>query len=97
MKKVNYSPEDIERLQTVADNIRNLMDSHHMSLTDLGYIIGVRKNTLHNYLTLRNPMPLTHLIKIARYFDVPLDYFTTGKKHNEQPLVAEKEEEYHSD
>jgi transcriptional regulator with XRE-family HTH domain len=94
MKKANYSPEDIKKLQIVADTIKSLMESHQMSLSDLGNVIGVKKNTLHNYLTLRNPMPLTHLIKIANYFDVSLDYFTTKQQNDARLLAAENEKEY---
>ena len=98
--KKELSEQDKKLLSVIAANIKWLMQTNDISFRDLADDIDESKSTLHNYLSLRNPISIPIMNKIAERFNKSLDWLTEdrskekGFNSNHCLMVAENEEEY---
>ena len=85
LKKFSLKPEDIGATYINVDNensfastLNKLINENNISQQDLANNIFVEKSTISNYCSGKRFPDLNKLIKIAKYFNVSLDYLITG-------------------
>lgn len=70
----------------IGRNIKELMDSKKISQREMAKIIGVTHPTVSSYLNGKQIIDSQKLAIIARYFNVPFDFFFS-EKHNKLNLL----------
>lgn len=65
-----------ERYEIYKERIRCLREEQHISQEMLALYINVDQKSISDYERGRTRIPVAHLIKIARFFDVSMDYIT---------------------
>lgn len=66
------------------NRIRGLREDHDKSQTEIAKIINVGQRTYADYELGKTRIPVDSLIKLARYYDVDMNYITgvsNNKKH----------------
>ena len=56
--------------------LRDLREDHDLTQSAIGSILGIRQEVYSRYERGFQTIPLEHLIKLADYYDVSLDYLT---------------------
>lgn len=59
--------------------LKQLMKANDLTLAKLSKSTGVPKQTIHNWLTGTEPKNLSHLKKVATYFDLSIDELCYGE------------------
>jgi len=54
--------------------IRDLREDNDKTQTDIANFLGIKQTVYSRYEVGKNEIPLHHLIKLAEYYDVSLDY-----------------------
>ena len=77
------------------ETLKNLRDIKGMTQNDLGELLGVSRATIAGYETKNHQPDYEKLEKLARYFDVSIDYLLTGEdtfhiEHMKRPPINEK-------
>ena len=67
--------------------IRDMREDHDLKQTDIAKLLGIQQTVYSRYERGYQTIPLEHLIKLADYYDVSLDYLT-GRSN--QPKVIGK-------
>lgn len=65
-----------DRYELYKVRIRELREEEHVSQEKLGMYINVEQKSISDYETGRTRIPVSSLIKIAKFFDVSMDYIT---------------------
>lgn len=65
-----------ERYELYRTRIRELRQEQHVSQEKLGMYISVEQKSISDYERGRTRIPVSALIKIAKFFDVSMDYIT---------------------
>ena len=68
--------------------LQNAREAQGITYRKMAEDLGIKHNTLHNYLSGKRPMKLKTLITLSLYLGVEDQYY------GNQLLAAEKEEEY---
>lgn len=77
-----------------------LLQKHNVSVTDVCNATGIKQSTMSNWKSRRTILSAELLLKIAKYFDVPMEYFLGGdmiEKNPDTQEVVQKEEYYIND
>lgn len=61
-------------MEKFAERVKSLRESHGLSQDALGKIIGVKRYSVYGYEKGNNYPDVPHLIALADYFNVSLDY-----------------------
>ena len=63
--------------------MRDLREDHDKTQQEIADILGTSQTMYARYERGANEMPIRHLIKLARYYDVSLDYLCglSDKRH----------------
>jgi len=74
------------------NNLRDLMDSHGLSMLSLAKEINSTPATVSRYLSANRTPDLDYVVRIAAYFNVPIDWLLgfDGEKH--APIPREHQE-----
>lgn len=62
------------------ENLKMLLTSKNMRLSQVSRFTNINKTTLHNYLHGVYPQGLLTVIKLAQFFNVPLEELVLGNK-----------------
>ena len=54
--------------------IRNLREDHDLLQKDIAKLLGISQQYYSDYENGKRLMPITHLIKLAQFYQVSLDY-----------------------
>lgn len=68
--------ESQERYEYYRSRIRQLREEQNVSQEKLGMYINVEQKSISDYERGRTRIPVSSLIKIAKFFDVSMDYIT---------------------
>lgn len=63
----------------VAKNLRALMERHNVTAAQVCKAASVPKSSMSEWLSGREPKLSEALVRVARYFDVTVDYFISGE------------------
>lgn len=69
-----------------------LRDEKQLKDSDVSKATGITKSTFSDWKSGRSKPKQDKLQKIADYFDVSLEYLTTGEEKEWQPTITEKDE-----
>ena len=59
---------------------QELLKERGVTVSDVSKATGVKESTLSMWKARNTNLSFDHLVKIAQYFAVPLDYFVTRKE-----------------
>lgn len=62
------------------NNLKALLKSQGKKQSDLAQFVGVKPNTVSDWINKGNSPKIEHLCRIAEYFSVSLDFLLTGKE-----------------
>ena len=63
----------MELVQIIGNNIRDLMTTRSVTITDLANYLNVSRQTLQNYLRGSNIIDSVKLVAVSDFFDVPVE------------------------
>lgn len=70
----------------LAKTLKALLDKNKMTVKGLSKELSIPNSTLSSYLGKKATYQLDHIIKIADYFDVSMDFLLRGKESREISL-----------
>lgn len=62
------------------NNLKELLKAQSKKQGDLAQFVGVKPNTVSDWINKGNSPKIEHLCRIAEYFSVSLDFLLTGKE-----------------
>ena len=65
-----------ERYELYKTRIRELREEQNVSQEKLGFYVNVEQKSISDYERGRTRIPISTLIRIAKFFDVSMDYIT---------------------
>lgn len=68
--------QNVDIFEEYKERIRELREENHVSQEKLGMYINVEQKSISDYERGRTRIPVSSLIKIAKFFDVSMDYIT---------------------
>ena len=69
----------MELVQIIGNNIRDLMTTRSVTITDLANYLNVSRQTLQNYLRGSNIIDSVKLVAVSDFFDVPVESLLQSK------------------
>lgn len=67
---------------TINQRIAETIDNKGLKQVDLCKKIGVAKSTMNNWLTMNRSIPAEHVVPMAEFLGVTLEYLLTGKEND---------------
>jgi len=74
MKKI-INNSDIKINMLIGSKIKELREAKNLNQDKFAEIINTHKNTIVSYEKGKRKIPCTAVVKLANYFEIPIEYF----------------------
>lgn len=76
------------------ENLRTLLRERSLTINSVSKKTNINKSTLHNYLNGVNPQGLDVVLKLAQFFEIPLNELLFGKGFSDITSIKVHEGHY---
>jgi len=73
-----YGPQEIQSIQVIAANVRQVRHAHGMSQEELAELLDVSVPQIQKYESASNRISAAKLHRMARFLNVPIERFFAG-------------------